>query len=59
MYVLPDNRLKIEILTYATFIDSISQPDPSLLRLSILYKTSSRDLSRSYSELIRFSSRIK
>ena len=28
----------IEIFTYSLFIDSIIQPDPSLIQLSILYK---------------------
>ena len=38
MYVLPHNGLKIEILTYSASIDSITQPDPSLIYSSILYK---------------------
>ena len=53
MYVLPINGLKTEIFTYWASIDSISQPDPSLIQLSIPYKISWKDLSRSYSsELI-------
>ena len=40
IYVLFDNRLKIEILTYSLSIYSITQPDPSLIQLSILYKIS-------------------
>ena len=40
MYVLPDNRLKIEIFTYSVFSDSVIQPDPALVQLSILYKIS-------------------
>ena len=40
MYVLPDNGLKIEILTYSASIYSTTQPDPSLIHLSILYKNS-------------------
>ena len=38
MYVLPDNGLKIEILTYSVSIESITQPDSSLIKLWILYK---------------------
>ena len=38
MYVLPDNGLKIEIFTYSASIDSVTEPDPSLIQLSILYK---------------------
>ena len=49
---LPDNWLKIYIFTYSPFIHSIIQPDPSLIQSSILYKTSWKDLSRSYSRLI-------
>ena len=40
MYMLPDNGLKIEILTYSASIESITQPDPSLIQLLILYKIS-------------------
>ena len=40
MYVLPINELYTEIVTYSSFIDSIIQPDPSLIQLSILYKIS-------------------
>ena len=42
----------MEILTYSPFINSIIQPDPSLIQLSILYKISWKDLSRSYLGLI-------
>ena len=35
MYVLPDNGLKTEILTYFASTDSITQPDSSLIQLSI------------------------
>ena len=52
MNVLPDNGLKIEIFTYSASIDSITQPDPALIQLSILYKISSKNFSRSYSGLI-------
>ena len=38
MYVLPINGLYTEIFTYSPFIDSIIQPDPSLVQLSILFK---------------------
>ena len=37
MYVLPDNRSKTETLTYFSFIDSVTQPDPSLMRLIIYF----------------------
>ena len=37
MYVLPDNRSKTEALTYFSFIDSITQPDSSLMRLIIYF----------------------
>ena len=40
MYELPDNGLQTEILTYSASIDSIMQPDHSLIQLSILLKTS-------------------
>ena len=40
MYELPDNGLKIEILKYSLPTDLITQPDPSLIQLSILYKIS-------------------
>ena len=40
MYEIPENGLKTEILTYSSFIDSVTQPDPSLIQLSILYKIS-------------------
>ena len=36
--VLPAYGPYIEIFTYSLFIDSIIQPDPSLIQLSILYK---------------------
>ena len=39
-YVLPINGLKTEILKYSASIDSITQPDPLLTQLSILYKIS-------------------
>ena len=52
IYELPDNGLKMYIFTYSLFIHSITQPDPSLIQLSILYKISWKDLSRSYSRLI-------
>ena len=39
-------------MRHAPTIDSIIQPDPSLIQLSILYKISWKGLSRSYSELI-------
>ena len=38
--VLPVNGLCKEIFTYSPFIDSIIQPDLSLIQLSILYKIS-------------------
>ena len=37
--VLPNNGLYIEIFTHSPFIDSIFQPDHSLIQLSILYKS--------------------
>ena len=40
VYVLPDNGLKIEIFTDSLFADSVTQPDPSLIQLSILCKIS-------------------
>ena len=52
IYVLPDNRLLTEILTYSVFKISIIQPDPSLIQLLILCKTSSKDLLRPYLILI-------
>ena len=55
MYVLPDNGLKIEIFTHLASTDSITQTDPSLSQLSVLYKISGKDLSRSYSRLITVS----
>ena len=39
-YVLPINGIKTEILKYSASIDSITQPDPLLTQLSILYKIS-------------------
>ena len=48
VYVLPINGLRAEIFRYSPFIDSIIQPYPSLIQLSILYKISGKDLSRSY-----------
>ena len=50
MYELCDNGLQIEILTYSRCIDSIIQPNPSLIQLSILLKISWKDLPGSYSE---------
>ena len=38
MYVLRDNKLKTEILTYSASIDSIAEPDLLLIQLSILYR---------------------
>ena len=35
MYELPYNGLQIDIFTYSPFIDSITQTDLSLIRLSI------------------------
>ena len=55
MYVLPDDGLWIEIFTYSVSTDSITQPDLSLIQLSILCKTFRNDLSRSYSKLITVS----
>ena len=52
MYVLPDNKLKTEILTYSASIDSIAEPDLSLIQLSILYRIYWKDLSISYSRLV-------
>ena len=52
MYEFPDNGLQIKILTYSKSIDSIIQPDPWLIQLSVLQRISAKDLSRSYSELI-------
>ena len=52
MYVLPDNGLKTEILINSASIDSITQPDPSLIKFSVLCKISWKDLSRIYFELI-------
>ena len=46
IYELPDNRLQIETLTYTPSIDSITQSDSLLIQLSVLLKTSSKDLSR-------------
>ena len=37
---LPISGLYIEIFTYSPFIDSIFQPAPSLIHLSILHKIS-------------------
>ena len=39
MYELAADGLKTEILTYSASTDSITQLDPSLIRLSILHKT--------------------
>ena len=47
MQELPINGLKIEILMYWDLIDSTIQPDPPLIQLSILYKISWKDFSRS------------
>ena len=52
MYVLPENKLKTEILTYSASIDSIAEPDLSLIQLSILYRIYWKDLSISYSRLV-------
>ena len=52
MYVLPDIGLKTNILTYSASVDSITQPDPSLTQLLIIYKISWNDLSSMYLELI-------
>ena len=49
---LPITGLYFEMFTYSPLIDSIIQPDPSLIQLSILYKISLKDLSRLNSELI-------
>ena len=38
MYVLPDNELQAEIVTYSAFIDAITQLDPSIIQLSTPYK---------------------
>ena len=46
MYELPGNGLKLEILTYSVSIDSIIQPNPSLIQLSVLLKTSWKDFPR-------------
>ena len=46
MYELPGNGLKLEILTYSVSIDSIIQPNPSLIQLSVLLKTSWKDFTR-------------
>ena len=43
--VWTDNGLQIVVLTYSVSIDSIIQPDPSLIQLSILQKTSWKDWS--------------
>ena len=40
MYVIPDNGQKIEIFTYSASTDSITQRDPTLIQISILYKIS-------------------
>ena len=40
MYVLPDNGLKPETFTYSGSTDPTTQPDPSLIQLLTLYKTS-------------------
>ena len=45
MYMLSDNELKTERFTYSASIDSITQPDPSLIQLSVLYKISWKELS--------------
>ena len=47
MWELPINGLKVEILMYWDLIDSTIQPELSLIQLSILYKISWKDLSRS------------
>ena len=52
LYVLSNNELKIDIFTYSASADSITQPDPSLIQLSILYKISWKDLSSMYLELV-------
>ena len=52
MYVLSDNGLKIETFTYSASTDSVTQPYPSSIQLSILRKISWKDLSVSYSRLI-------
>ena len=46
MCELPGNGLKLEILTYSVSIDSIIQPNPSLIQLSVLLKTSWKDFPR-------------
>ena len=51
MYELPDNGLKIEILKYSLPTDLITQPDPFLIQLSILYKISWKEMSNIYLEL--------
>ena len=40
MYELADNGLKAKILTYSASTDSVTQPDPSFIQLSILCKIS-------------------
>ena len=41
---LPDNGLEVEMLMYWDFINSIINPDPSLIQLSIPYKIFWKDL---------------
>ena len=55
MYVIPDNGQKIEIFTYSASTDSITQRDPTLIQISILYKISWKYLLASYLELITVS----
>ena len=53
VYTIFDNGLKTEILTYsASFDNSITKPDPSLMQLSIQYKIYWKDLSSMYLELV-------
>ena len=44
MYELPENEMSRETTTYSTSVDLIIRPDYSLIQLSILLKTSWKDL---------------
>ena len=50
----PDKGLKVEMLMYWESVDSIIQPDTSLIQFSILYKISWKALSRLTLSFITF-----
>ena len=52
MYLLPDNRLKLKILTYSWCTDWITQSDSLLIQLSILHNIYGKTLSTIYLELV-------